>query len=45
MQFLGGPGSAGILVINKDLYPSSLPPTVGVSLCILQEDLGLAPIQ
>eukprot|EP00200_Dunaliella_tertiolecta_P018889 CAMPEP_0202401726 /NCGR_PEP_ID=MMETSP1128-20130828/3697_1 /ASSEMBLY_ACC=CAM_ASM_000463 /TAXON_ID=3047 /ORGANISM="Dunaliella tertiolecta, Strain CCMP1320" /LENGTH=653 /DNA_ID=CAMNT_0049005591 /DNA_START=22 /DNA_END=1983 /DNA_ORIENTATION=+ len=28
-KFLGGPGSSGILVINKQMYPSSLPPTVG----------------
>ncbi len=27
-KFLGGPGSSGILVFNKRLYPESLPPTV-----------------
>ncbi|MDF2949425.1 MAG: aminotransferase class V-fold PLP-dependent enzyme [Sedimentibacter sp.] len=27
-KFLGGPGSSGILVINKKLYDKSLPPTV-----------------
>jgi selenocysteine lyase/cysteine desulfurase len=27
-KFLGGPGSSGLLLINKRLYDSSLPPTV-----------------
>ena len=27
-KFLGGPGSSGILVFNKRIYPESLPPTV-----------------
>ncbi|MGB5579377.1 MAG: aminotransferase class V-fold PLP-dependent enzyme [Woeseia sp.] len=27
-KFLGGPGSSGILVFNKCLYPGELPPTV-----------------
>lgn len=27
-KFLGGPGTRGILVINKNIYPANLPPTV-----------------
>jgi selenocysteine lyase/cysteine desulfurase len=27
-KFLGGPGSSGVLVFNKRIYPESLPPTV-----------------
>ena len=27
-KFLGGPGSSGVLIFNKSLYDSSLPPTV-----------------
>lgn len=27
-KFIGGPGSSGILVINKNLYDTSIPPTV-----------------
>jgi selenocysteine lyase/cysteine desulfurase len=28
-KFLGGPGSAGVLVFNERIYPADLPPTVG----------------
>jgi len=27
-KFLGGPGSSGVLIINEDIYPKDLPPTV-----------------
>lgn len=27
-KFLGGPGTSGILVFNRDIYPADLPPTV-----------------
>lgn len=27
-KFLGGPGTTGILIINSDIYPADLPPTV-----------------
>jgi len=27
-KFVGGPGSSGILIINKDIYETSFPPTV-----------------
>jgi len=27
-KFLGGPGTSGILIFNRDIYPSDLPPTV-----------------
>jgi selenocysteine lyase/cysteine desulfurase len=27
-KFLGGPGTSGVLIINEDIYPKQLPPTV-----------------
>lgn len=34
-KFLGGPGSSGILVINEDIYPKKLPPTVAAGGTVL----------